>query len=148
VLATPRVRNCDVVIFDRYVYDQIANIYSQSHAGRNYAKLLLSMTPAPDLAFVIDASPAAAFARKPEYPLEFVYRNRQTFLSLRELVPQLTVISEGQPEDVSNEIYCHISQSRLAQPASTKGKPDVAVVSAVVRQQSSCSLQNEPTAGV
>jgi thymidylate kinase len=148
VLASQRIKNCDVVIFDRYVYDQIANIYSQSYAGRNYAKLLLALTPAPDLAFIVDASPAAAFARKPEYPLEFVYRNRQTFLSLRELVPQLIVISEGQPEDVSSEIYFHISRSRLAEPASTKGKPDVAAVSAVVRQQSSCSLQNEPTAGV
>ncbi len=148
ILASPRVRNCDVVILDRYVYDQIANIYSQSHVGRSYAKLLLSLTPVPDLAFIIDASPAAAFARKPEYPLEFVHRNRQTFLSLRELAPQLTVISEGLAEDVSNEIYFHISQSRLAERASTKGKPDVAAVSAVVLQQSSCSLQNEPTAGV
>jgi thymidylate kinase len=148
VLASPRIKNCDVVIFDRYVYDQIANIYSQSYAGRSYAKLVLSLTPAPDLAFIIDASPAAAFARKPEYPLEFVYRNRQTFLSLRDLVPQLIVISEGQAEDVSNEIYFYVSQSRLAKRASTKGKPDLAAASAVVGQQSSCSLQNEPTAGV
>jgi len=148
VLASPRIKNCDVVILDRYVYDQIANIYSQSYAGRSYAKLLLSLTLAPDLAFIVDASPAAAFARKPEYPLEFVYRNRQTFLSLRELVPQLIVISEGKAEDVSSEIYFHISRSRLAERASTKGKPDLAAASAVVRQQSSCSLQNEPTAGV
>jgi thymidylate kinase len=148
VLASQRIKNCDVVIFDRYVYDQIANIYSQSHAGRSYAKLLLALTPAPDLAFVIDASPAAAFARKPEYPLEFVYRNRQTFLSLRELVPQLTVISEGQPEDVSSEIYFHISRSRLAERPLTEGKPDVAAANALVLQQSSCTLQNEPTAGV
>jgi thymidylate kinase len=148
VLASPRIKNCDVLILDRYVYDQIANIYSQSYAGRSYAKLLLSLTPAPDLAFIVDASPAAAFARKPEYPLEFVYRNRQTFLSLRELVPQLIVISEGKAEDVSSEIYFHISRSRLAERASTKEKPDLAAASAVVRQQSSCSLQNEPTAGV
>lgn len=148
VLASPRVKNCDVVIIDRYIYDQIANIYSQSYIGRSYARLILSLAPTPDRAFIIDASPAAAFARKPEYPLEFVYRNRQTFLSLRELVPQLIVISEGPAEDVSHAIYFHISQSRLAAWASTKGKPDLAAVSAVVHQQSSCSLQNEPTAGV
>jgi thymidylate kinase len=148
VLASPRIKNCDVVILDRYIYDQIANIYSQSYAGRSYAKLILSLAPAPDLAFIIDASPAAAFERKPEYPLEFVYRNRQTFLSLRELVPQLIVISEGQTEDVSSAIYFHISQSRLAERPSTEGKPDVTAASTVVLQQSSCSLQNEPTAGV
>jgi thymidylate kinase len=148
VLASPRVKNCDVVIIDRYIYDQIANIYSQSYIGRSYTKLILGLAPTPDRAFIIDASPAAAFARKPEYPLEFVYRNRQTFLNLRELVPQLIVISEGPAEDVSSAIYFHISQSRLAEQDSTKGKPDVAAASAVVRQQTSCSLQNEPTAGV
>jgi thymidylate kinase len=108
------VRSFDVVIFDRYVYDQIANIYSQSFAGRTYAKLLLQQTPRPDLAFVIDASPDAAFARKPEYPLEFMHRNRRQFLNLRELAPHLTVISEGTVEDVRSEINFHIERSRLA----------------------------------
>jgi thymidylate kinase len=148
LLASEQVRNSDVVIFDRYIYDQIANIYSQSIAARIYGKLLLKQAPAPDLAFVLDASPAAAFARKPEYPLEFVYRNRQSFLRLRELVPQMIVISDAAAEDVRSEIYFHISQSRLAECASTEEKTDVAVASAVVRPQSSCSVRNEPTASV
>jgi thymidylate kinase len=109
------VRSFDVVIFDRYVYDQIANIYSQSFAGRTYAKFLLRQTPRPDLAFVIDASPDAAFARKPEYPLEFMHRNRRQFLNLRELAPHLTVIPEGAVEDVCSEINFHIERSRLAE---------------------------------
>jgi thymidylate kinase len=67
-------QNSDVVIFDRYIYDQIANIYSPSFAARSYARILLKQTPAPDLAFVLDASPTAAFARKPEYPLEFMHQ--------------------------------------------------------------------------
>jgi thymidylate kinase len=108
------VRSFDVVIFDRYVYDQIANIYSQSFAGRTYARFLLQQTPEPDLAFVIDASPDAAFARKPEYPLEFMHRNRRQFLNLRELAPHLTVIPEGGVEDVRSEINFHIERSRLA----------------------------------
>jgi thymidylate kinase len=108
------VRSFDVVIFDRYVYDQIANIYSQSFAGRTYARFLLQQTPRPDLAFVIDASPDAAFARKPEYPLEFMHRNRRQFLNLRELAPHLIVIPEGGVEDVRGEIDFHIERSRLA----------------------------------
>ncbi len=79
LLASQRLRNSDVVIFDRYIYDQIANFQSQSFA-RSYGRFLLKQAPAPDLAFVLDASPAAAFARKPEYPLEFVHRNRRNFL--------------------------------------------------------------------
>jgi len=108
------VHSFDVVIFDRYVYDQIANIYSRSFAGRTYARFLLEQTPQPDLAFVIDASPDAAFARKPEYPLEFMYRNRRQFLNLRELSPHIIVISEGGVEEVRSEINFHIERSRLA----------------------------------
>ena len=148
VLASEAVRNSDVVIFDRYIYDQVANIYSQSLAGRSYARLLLQQTPAPDLAFVIDASPAAAFARKPEYPLEFVHRNRRTFLLLRELVPQLIVISEGAEEDVKAEIRGHLSRSRLVEAVLTEGKTEVPVEGVVVGSQSSCRVRNDPTATV
>ncbi len=119
------VRSFDVVIFDRYVYDQIANIYSQSFAGRTYARFLLQQTPQPDLAFVIDASPDAAFARKPEYPLEFMHRNRRQFLNLRELEPHLTVIPEGGVEEVRSEINFHIERSRLAKHNFVTGKTAV-----------------------
>jgi thymidylate kinase len=150
LLASEQVSNADVVIFDRYIYDQIANIDSPSFATRSYSKMLLKQAPAPDLAFVIDASPDAAFARKPEYPLEFVHRNRRAFLELQEIVPQLIIISAAisgaGPEEVRSEIIFHISQSRLAERVSTGGKADVSVESAVVRQQSCCSVRNDPTA--
>jgi len=148
LLASEAVRNSDVVIFDRYIYDQIANIYSSSWAARSYARLLLKQTPSPDLAFVLDASPAAAFARKPEYPLDFVYRNRRTFLRLRELVPQLIVISDASEEDVRSEIHSRISRSRLVEGTLTEEKTDVPVDAAVVPLQSSCTVRNDPTASV
>jgi thymidylate kinase len=148
LLASHHIRNSDVVIFDRYIYDQIANIYSPSLAARLYGKILLKQAPAPDLAFVLDASPTAAFARKPEYPLEFMHRNRQTFLHLRELVPQLIIISEARAEDVRSEIYVHISRSRLLAGISPEEKTDVAGDSAVVRPQSSCRVRIDPTASV
>jgi len=155
LLISKKMRNADVVIFDRYVYDQVANIYSQSVAARIYGKLLLSETPAPDLSFVIDASPAAAYARKPEYPLDFVYRNRQSFLNLRELVPQLIIVPEGKPEDVSSEILRHVNRSRLfnstpthatSSATLTREKTDSLMASALERPQSSCSVRNHPTA--
>src|ERR1700722_4576994 len=49
LLASPQTRSANVVIFDRYIYDQIANIYSQSFAARSYSRMLLSLTPRPDL---------------------------------------------------------------------------------------------------
>jgi thymidylate kinase len=146
LLASEQVSRSDVVIFDRYIYDQIANIDSPSFATRSYSKMLLKQTPVPDLAFILDASPDAAFARKPEYPLEFVHSNRRAFLQLKEIVPQLIVISDARPEDVRSEIIFHIRRSRLAERVSTEGKTDVLADNAVAQQQSCCSVRNDPTA--
>ena len=146
LLASPGIKNSDVVIFDRYVYDQIANIHSPSLAARAYGRILLKQTPTPDLAFVLDASPAAAFARKPEYPLEFVQQNRQNFLRLRELVPQLIVISESTVEQVKSEIHVHLGRSRLVMGVSPAKKTEVIAESAVVAPRSFCRVQNDPTA--
>jgi thymidylate kinase len=145
LLATGRVRESDVVIFDRYVYDQIANIYSQSIAARIYARALLNQTPVPDLAFILDASPDAAFARKPEYPLEFMHKNRNNFLRLRELLPNLITIPGAAPDDVTSEISFHIRQSRLLEETPHRAKTGVTVDAALVRHQNSRRAQNEPT---
>jgi thymidylate kinase len=135
ILAGQQIKSCDVVIFDRYVYDQIANIYSPSFAARIYGKILSKLTPAPDLAFVIDASPTAAFARKPEYPLEFMHRNRRNFLLLQEIVPQLIIVPPAGAEQVRSEICSHISRSRLGTGALPEEKTEVTADTAVVRMQ-------------
>jgi thymidylate kinase len=153
LLADPQIESYDVLIFDRYVYDQIANIYSKSSIARLYSKLLLKQTPAPDLAFIIDANPDAAFARKPEYPLDFVHTNQQNFLKLKELVPQLLVISPDTPENVRGEIEMHIRRSQvvrpaLRNPAPSKGFTEFVERNPVVPQRTSCSRQNDPTTTV
>jgi len=75
-----------VVIFDRYLYDELANLPLQYRAARFYIWLLLKIVPKPDLALLIDADPAAACLRKPEYPLEFVQHNRDAYLRLAPIV--------------------------------------------------------------
>jgi thymidylate kinase len=148
LLDSPPAKGSDVVIFDRYIYDQIANLYSHSFAARGYAKILLNRAPVPDLAFILDASPTAAFARKPEYPLEFMHKNRQNFLLLRKLVPQLIIISDGRAEDVRDEICSHISRSRLVAGTLPEEKTEVPEAIAVARPPSSPSLRNDPTASL
>jgi thymidylate kinase len=81
-----RKRNVDVVVFDRYIYDELANLPLQSFLTRIFLWLVAGIVPHPDVAYVIDADPIAAFARKPEYPLEFLHRNRQAYLTLARLV--------------------------------------------------------------
>lgn len=121
LLKSQTTKTSDVVIFDRYIYDQIANIYSKSWAPRIYCRALLSQTPVPDLAFILDASPDAAFARKPEYPLEFLLQYRENFLRLGELVPQLITIPDAKPEEVRREIYARVQNSQLVESC-TSGK--------------------------
>ncbi len=144
LLASQHIQNHDVVIFDRYVYDQIANVYSQSFAARAYGKALLQLAPVPNLAFVLDASPALAFARKPEYPLEFMHQNRENFLRLQEIVPELIIVSEAGLEDVTNEILTHICHSRLVQTSSL----NEFTVDSVGRLKNSCRVQSDPTASI
>ena len=86
----------DVVIFDRYIYDEIANLPLKRRWARFYIRFLLRLTPKPDLALLLDADPDTACQRKPEYPPEFVERNREAYLRLSRLagmtvVPPLTI---------------------------------------------------------
>ena len=145
ILSSRSVREYDVVIFDRYIYDQIANLYSRSLAARIYRRLLLWQAPSPDLAFILDTSPATAFARKPEYPLEFMHQNRQNFLGLREFVPQLITIPDAAAEHIRSTINLYVGRSRISPNSTRAAATEDAAESAVVRPQKSRRVRNEPT---
>jgi thymidylate kinase len=87
-----RASDADVVIFDRYIYDELANLPLNRWVTRAFIRFLLRLIPSPDLAFVIDADPAEAFARKPEYPLEFLRSNREAYITMSHLAGSITVI--------------------------------------------------------
>jgi thymidylate kinase len=82
----------DVVIFDRYIYDEIANLPLRRWITRLALSLLLRIVPLPNIAFVLDADPVAARQRKPEYPLDFIHRNREAYLTLSTLIRSGVVI--------------------------------------------------------
>ncbi len=87
-----RKTEADVVIFDRYIYDELANLPLDHWFARWYVRLILNIVPQPDMAYLVDADPAAARARKPEYPLEFLRQNRERYLALSSLAGNMTVI--------------------------------------------------------
>lgn len=103
-------RDYDVVIFDRYIYDQLATLYSRHALSQVYTRFLLRLAPRPDLAFVLDASPMEAFLRKPEYPLKFMYSYRDTFLQLREAIPYLIVVPPSGVDETEAAIARHLSK--------------------------------------
>jgi thymidylate kinase len=83
----------DLVIFDRYTYDELANLTLRNPAIRAYVRLIMKFVPRPHISYLLDADPIEARARKPEYPIEFLYTNRHSYLALNELVGGMTVIA-------------------------------------------------------
>ena len=94
----------DFIILDRCSYDQLVHIRSRRQLARAYIRAVLSVAPKPDIAFVLDASPEEAFARKPEYPLPFMREYRQAYLDLRQFAPEIRIIAPGAVNDVHRRI--------------------------------------------
>ena len=82
----------DVVIFDRYIYDEFANLPLHQWLARLYVRTMMNLLPKPDVAYLIDADPVQARLRKPEYPYEFLQRNRAAYLELNKINEAMTVI--------------------------------------------------------
>ncbi|MFZ0295415.1 MAG: thymidylate kinase [Candidatus Sulfotelmatobacter sp.] len=130
-----RNSGADVVIFDRYIYDELANLPLERKPTAAFARLILKLVPKPDLALVIDADPAAAHTRKPEYPLEFVRRNRESYLRLAGLSGSITVVEpdsvEAMKTTIRNKMLETLEQNclRLAERYSAVSLPKSANVS-------------------
>jgi thymidylate kinase len=102
-VARARASHADVVVFDRYLYDELANLPLDRVIPRAYVRLLLRICPRPDIAYWIDADPAAARERKPEYPLEFLHRSRNSYVALAELAG-MTVMEPGPAHEVAARV--------------------------------------------
>ena len=109
VIRKAKSETAGVVIFDRYIYDQLAALPLHSCAARAFARCLLKLAPALDISYVLDAVPEEARARKPEYPLEFLEQYRSSFLALRDLA-RLELIPAGSPEDVHAAVVNRLQQ--------------------------------------
>ena len=104
VVAKTLRADADVVIFDRYLYDELANLSLRNRIARAYVRLLLTFVPQPDISYVLDADPVQARARKPEYPLDFLHSSRASYLALSELVGRMTIIAPQPVEDVGRQV--------------------------------------------
>ena len=105
--------NADLVIFDRYAYDELANLALSNPAMRMYIRMIMKVVPKPHISYLLDADPEKAFARKPEYPLAFILSNRQAYLDLKDLVGGMTVIAAMPMKEVEQAIFWHVEQLGL-----------------------------------
>jgi thymidylate kinase len=111
VVTKARRSATDVVIFDRFIYDEFANLLPCGWITRICVLLLLRCTPKPDIAYLLDADPEVARARKPEYPVGFLKRNRESYLALSELAG-MTIISPLPVLEVSQKVMEEIQKQR------------------------------------
>ena len=97
----------DLVIFDRYTYDELANLTLRNPAIRAYVRLIMNLVPKLDICYLLDADPVQARARKPEYPLEFLQANRQSYLTLSDLTGGMTIIAPMSVKKVELAVLKH-----------------------------------------
>ncbi|HYE24458.1 MAG TPA: thymidylate kinase [Clostridia bacterium] len=104
VIAAARRRGADVIIVDRYIYDEMANLPVEKAVSRAFIRLLNFVAPRPDVAYLLDADPEAARARKPEYPVEFMHQSRRSYFRLSRLLGTMTVIPPLPLSDAKREV--------------------------------------------
>lgn len=100
--------DADFIIFDRYIYDELANIDLNRRFLRAYARFILRLIPRPDISFVLDTDAVKARARKPEYPLDFIRINRAAYLNLSQIIGHVTVIPPGEIEAAHREVLSKV----------------------------------------
>ena len=121
VVARARAATPDVIIFDRYIYDQLAHV-PDCWIGHSYVRWLLWLTPRPDLAYLLDACPKAARQRKPEYPLNFLHRYRESYFALRSMAPEMVVIPPLDVDSVERITWEEFQSHFLAQRQVLNGR--------------------------
>lgn len=93
VIGRARQRSgADVIIMDRYIYDEWANLPLRNPLTRAYIHAVNLLTPQPDVAYLLDADPAAARARKPEYPVDFMQKCRVAYKQLAMILGTMTLV--------------------------------------------------------
>jgi len=107
----------EVLVFDRYIFDQLATLPLEHAMARTYAQFILNLVPRPDIAYLLDADPEAARARKPEYPLEFLHQYRASYRCLEKMAG-MTMMPALNVDEVHNAIMLRFeSASGLKFPA-------------------------------
>lgn len=102
--------NADFIIFDRYAYDELANLNLHNPLARAYVRLVMILVPRPNVSYLLDADPVQARARKPEYPIDFLQFCRASYMTLNGLIGGMTLIPPMPVQDVQREVLQHASK--------------------------------------
>ena len=104
VIRKARQASVHVIIVDRYIYDELANLPLSNPLSRLFVRVVAGVVPRPDVAYLLDADPEAARARKPEYPVAFMRECRASYFRLAGLLGSMTVIRPLPISDAEAEV--------------------------------------------
>jgi len=125
VVARARKSGADAVIFDRYAYDEFANLLPGGFPTKLWLHALLKFTPRPHVAYLLDAVPERARERKPEYPLDFLHSNRQAYLTLSAMAG-MTIIQPLTAEEASRKILEEVRRHcSVGMASGANGRPQM-----------------------
>jgi thymidylate kinase len=96
-----KVKN-HVLIMDRYFYDSLADVADGNRWF--YIQLFLLFIPTPDLPIFVDVSPEEAFARKGEYPVEYMMRRYSNYQEIFKWVHNPVFIPNDDLEQTTRRI--------------------------------------------
>ena len=104
VVGRAEMNDNNVIIMDRYIYDELANLPVGNPISNMFIRLVQFIVPKPDIAYLLDADPEAARARKPEYPVEFMHKCRRAYFKLSRLLGVFTIIPPLPLSDAKREV--------------------------------------------
>jgi thymidylate kinase len=82
----------NVVIIDRYIYDELANLPLHRGLTRVFVRMIRRLAPEPDLPYLLDTDVEAAHARKPEYPVDFMHNCRAAYFHLAQILGTMVIV--------------------------------------------------------
>jgi thymidylate kinase len=114
IVAREKRSGADVIIFDRYIYDELSNLNLSNPVSSVFVKFVHSFVPRPEIAYLLDADPEAAYARKPEYQPEFMEKCRRAYFKLANLLGTMTIIPALDLPEAKAAVL-RAAESRLAE---------------------------------
>lgn len=114
IVAREKRSGANVIILDRYIYDELANLNLSNPLSRAFVRFVHAFTPRPDIAYLLDADPVAAYARKPEYQPEFMEKCRRAYFELANLLGTMTIIPALDLPEAKAAVL-RAAESRLAE---------------------------------
>jgi thymidylate kinase len=105
----------DVIILDRYIYDELANLPLSNFISRIFVRIVAAFVPRPDVAYLLDADPEAARARKPEYPTDFMHECRRAYFQLADILGCMTIIPPLPLRDAKGEVEKAMSRVLISE---------------------------------